>query len=241
MLRVENIEAHYGGNRALKGVSLEVLQGEIVCLIGANGAGKTTLLNCLSGIHSARNGKVFFMGEDVSHAPSQKMVRLGIVQVPENRQLFSPLTVEENLEMGAYSRARQINKKRLVSEMERVFQLFPPLKARRKQRAGTLSGGEQQMVAMGRGLMSDPRLLLLDEPSLGLAPLIVREIFRIIQELQSEGRTILLVEQNALGALTISQRAYVLESGSVTTSGPAAVLIEDAEVRRAFLGQDVRV
>lgn len=241
MLRVENIEAHYGGNRALKGVSLEVRQGEIVCLIGANGAGKTTLLNCLSGIHSARNGKVFFMGEDVSHAPSQRMVRLGIVQVPENRQLFGPLTVEENLEMGAYSRAGQINKKRLVSEMERVFQLFPPLKARRKQRAGTLSGGEQQMVAIGRGLMSDPRLLLLDEPSLGLAPLIVREIFRIIQELQREGRTILLVEQNALGALTISQRAYVLESGSVTTSGPAAVLMQDAKVRRAFLGQDVRV
>jgi branched-chain amino acid transport system ATP-binding protein len=241
MLRVQNIEAHYGGNRALKGVSLEVRQGEIVCLIGANGAGKTTLLNCLSGIHPARNGKVFFMGEDVSHASSQKMVRLGIVQVPENRQLFGPLTVEENLEMGAYSRARQINKKRLVSEMERVFQLFPPLKARRKQRAGTLSGGEQQMVAIGRGLMSDPRLLLLDEPSLGLAPLIVREIFRIIQELQREGRTILLVEQNALGALTISQRAYVLESGSVTTSGPAAVLIQDAEVRRAFLGQDVSV
>jgi branched-chain amino acid transport system ATP-binding protein len=241
MLQVQNIEAHYGGNRALKGVSLEVRQGEIVCLIGANGAGKTTLLNCLSGIHSARKGKVFFMGEDVSSASSQKMVRLGIVQVPENRQLFGPLTVEENLEMGAYSRARQINKKRLVSEMERVFQLFPPLKARRKQRAGTLSGGEQQMVAIGRGLMSDPRLLLLDEPSLGLAPLIVREIFRIIQELQREGRTILLVEQNALGALTISQRAYVLESGSVTTSGPAAVLIQDPEVRRAFLGQDVSV
>lgn len=241
MLQVQNIEAHYGGNRALKGVSLEVRQGEIVCLIGANGAGKTTLLNCLSGIHSARNGKVVFMGEDVSHAPSQKMVRLGVVQVPENRQLFGPLTVEENLEMGAYSRARQINKKRLASEMERVFQLFPPLMARRKQRAGTLSGGEQQMVAIGRGLMSDPRLLLLDEPSLGLAPLIVKEIFRIIQELQREGRTILLVEQNALGALTISQRAYVLESGSVTTSGPAAVLIEDADVRRAFLGQDVRV
>jgi branched-chain amino acid transport system ATP-binding protein len=241
MLRVQNIEARYGGNRALKGVSLEVRQGEIVCLIGANGAGKTTLLNCLSGIHPARNGKVFFMGEDVSHAPSQKMVRLGIVHVPENRQLFGPLTVEENLEMGAYSRARQINKKRLVAEMERVFQLFPPLKARRKQRAGTLSGGEQQMVAIGRGLMSDPRLLLLDEPSLGLAPLIVREIFRIIQELQRDGRTILLVEQNALGALTISQRAYVLESGAVTTSGPAAVLIQDPEVRRAFLGQDVRV
>ncbi|MGO9571112.1 MAG: ABC transporter ATP-binding protein [Desulfomonilaceae bacterium] len=239
MLRVQNLEAHYGGNRALKGISLEVRQGEIVCLIGANGAGKTTLLNCLSGIHSARSGKVFFMGEDVSHAPSQKMVRLGVVQVPESRQLFGPLTVEENLEMGAYSRAREMTRKSLVSEMERVFQLFPPLKARRKQRAGTLSGGEQQMVAMGRGLMSAPRLLLLDEPSLGLAPLIVREIFRIIQQLQREGRTILLVEQNALGALTISQRAYVLESGSVTTSGPAEVLMQDADVRRAFLGQDV--
>ena len=225
MLLVENMEARYGGNRALKGISLEVKQGEIVCLIGANGAGKSTLLNCLSGIHSARSGKVFFMGEDVSHSPSQKMVRLGIVQVPENRQLFGPLTVEENLEMGAYSRTREITKKVLTSEMERIFQIFPPLKARRKQRAGTLSGGEQQMVAIGRGLMSDPRLLLLDEPSLGLAPLIVREIFRIIQELQSEGRTILLVEQNALAALTISQRAYVLESGSVRTSGPAGVLI----------------
>lgn len=241
MLQVENMEARYGGNRALKGISLEVKQGEIVCLIGANGAGKSTLLNCLSGIHPARSGKVLFMGKDVSHAPSQKMVRLGIVQVPENRQLFGPLTVEENLEMGAYLRARAITKKRLASEMERIFQLFPPLKARRKQRAGTLSGGEQQMVAMGRGLMSDPRLLLLDEPSLGLAPLIVREIFRIIQELQREGRTILLVEQNALAALTISQRAYVLESGAVRTSGPAGVLIQDPEVRRAFLGQEVTI
>jgi branched-chain amino acid transport system ATP-binding protein len=208
-------------------------------LIGANGAGKTTLLNCLSGIHSAKTGRVFFMGNDISDAPSQKMVRLGIVQVPESRQLFGPLTVEENLEMGAYLRAREITRKRVTSEMERIFELFPPLKSRRKQRAGTLSGGEQQMVAMGRGLMSDPRLLLLDEPSLGLAPLIVRHIFRIIQELQREGRTILLVEQNALAALTISQRAYVIESGSVRTSGPAEVLIQDAEVRRAFLGQDV--
>lgn len=239
MLQVENLEANYRGNLALKGISLEVKQGEIVCLIGANGAGKTTLLNCLSGIHLSRTGRVLFMGEDLSHASSQKMVRLGIVQVPENRQLFGPLTVEENLEMGAYLRARRITKKRLSSEMERVFEIFPPLKARRKQSAGTLSGGEQQMVAMGRGLMSDPRLLLLDEPSLGLAPMIVRDIFRIIQELQSEGRTILLVEQNALAALTISQRAYVIESGLVRTSGPAEVLTQDAEVRRAFLGQDV--
>ncbi len=239
MLHVENLEAYYGGNCALKGISLEVKQGEIVCLIGANGAGKTTLLNCLSGIHPARNGNVVFMGENVSRASSQKMVRLGIVHVPENRQLFGPLTVEENLEMGAYLRSREMTKKRLISEMDRIFQLFPPLKARRKQRAGTLSGGEQQMVAMGRGLMSNPRLLLLDEPSLGLAPLIVREIFRIIQEFRREGRTILLVEQNALAALTISQRAYVLVNGTVTASGPAEELMQDTEVRRAFLGQEV--
>ena len=241
MLKVDSLEAYYGGNRALGGVSLEVNRGEIVCLIGANGAGKTTLLNCLSGIHKRRRGAIIFDGKNVTAADSQQMVRQGIVQVPENRQLFGPLTVEENLEMGAYLRARRMKQSELSGEMERIYQLFPILAKRKKQRAATLSGGEQQMVAIGRGLMADPSLLLLDEPSLGLAPLIVREIFRIIQELQREGRTILLVEQNALGALTISHRAYVIENGRITVSGQADVLMHDENVRRAFLGQDVAI
>lgn len=239
MLKVENLEAYYGGNRALKGVSLEVRQGEIVCLIGANGAGKTTLLNCLSGMHPNRAGKVIFMGRDVSRTKSQELVRLGVVQIPEGRQLFGPLTLEENLEMGAYLRAGRMSNNEFISEMDRIFQHFPILKLRRRQRASTLSGGEQQMVAIGRGLMAAPRLLLLDEPSLGLAPLVVREIFSIVQALRGEGRTILLVEQNALGALTISDRGYVIENGTVTVSGPAAELMQDEKVRRAFLGQDV--
>ncbi len=239
MLNVADLEASYGRNRVLKSISLEVNQGEIVCLIGANGAGKTTLLNCLSGVHPARHAKIFLEGKDISQADSQELVRLGIVHVPENRQLFGPLTVEENLEMGAYLRAGKMHRSGLAEEMDAIFRRFPVLKVRRKQPAGTLSGGEQQMVAIGRGLMASPRLLLLDEPSLGLAPLMVREIFGIIHELQKEGRTILLVEQNALGALTISDRAYVIENGVVTVSGSAEMLIEDSRVRRAFLGQDV--
>jgi branched-chain amino acid transport system ATP-binding protein len=241
MLKVTNLEAYYGGNQALKRISLEIREGEIVCLIGANGAGKTTLLNCLSGVHPRRRGLVVFRGQDVSAAQSQILVRLGIVQVPENRQLFGPLTVEENLEMGAYLRAGHMKKADLLEEMGRVLKLFPALANRRKQRAGTLSGGEQQMVAIGRGLMADPALLLMDEPSLGLAPLVVREIFRIIGELRNEGRTILLVEQNALAALAVSQRAYVIENGRIATNGPADLLMKDEKVRRAFLGQDVRI
>ncbi len=239
MLKVQDLEAYYGGNRALKGVSLEVDQGEIVCLIGANGAGKTTLLNCLSGVHPNRKGKIFFMGKDVSRARPQELVRLGIVQIPESRQLFGPLTLEENLEMGAYLRAGKMTNKELAEEINTIFRHFPELKRRRRQRASTLSGGEQQMVAIGRGLMAAPRLLLLDEPSLGLAPLVVQEIFHIIQELRKEGRTIFLVEQNAIGALAISDRAYVIENGSLAASGPAAALMQDGKVRRAFLGQDV--
>jgi branched-chain amino acid transport system ATP-binding protein len=241
MLTAENIVASYRGNHALKRVSLEVNQGEIVCLIGANGAGKSTLLNCMSGVHPDRSGRLFFGGKDVSRANAQELVRMGIVQVPENRQLFGPLTVEENLEMGAYLRAGRMSSKALKREIDSVLQRFPAIEARRKQRAGTLSGGEQQMVAIGRGLMADPKLLLLDEPSLGLAPLIVREIFRIIRELQEEGRTILLVEQNALAALAVSHRAYVLETGRITLSGPAEALMQDPRVRKAFLGQDVAV
>lgn len=237
MLSVENMEAYYGGHQALKGVSLEVRQGEIVSLIGANGAGKTTLLNCIVGVHPNRSGKISFEGRDISRAQSQQVVGMGIVQVPENRQLFGPLTVEENLEMGAYLRAYHMSTAELRRDIENVMERFPALKSRRKQRAGTLSGGEQQMVAIGRGLMADPRVLLLDEPSLGLAPLIVREIFKIIEELCQEGRTILLVEQNALGALAISHRAYVLETGRVTLSGEASALMKDEGVRCAFLGQ----
>jgi len=239
MLVVENLEARYGGNLALKGVSLEVSQGETVCLIGANGAGKTTLLNCICGIHRGRSGRVVFRGQDVSKAWPQHLVRLGIVQVPENRQLFSPMTVEENLELGAYLTAGSMSGAELLAQMERVFDRFPRLKDFRKRRAGTLSGGEQQMVAIGRGLMSNPQLLLLDEPSLGLAPLLVRDIFRIIRELQQEGRTILLVEQNAVGALKVSERGYVLENGRVTMTGPAADLLNDGHVRQAFLGHDM--
>jgi branched-chain amino acid transport system ATP-binding protein len=239
MLNVANLEAYYGGNRALKRTTLEVSQGEIVCLIGANGAGKTTLLNCLSGIHRHRTGSIVFEGQDVSKADSRRMVKLGCVQVPENRQLFGPLTVDENLEMGAYLRAARMKRSRLLDEMEHIYELFPALTKRRKQRAATLSGGEQQMVAIGRGLMADPKLLLLDEPSLGLAPLLVQEIFHIIQELRTRGRTVLLVEQNALGALTISDRAYVIVNGRISVSGKAEALLQDENVRRAFLGQDV--
>lgn len=239
MLRVEHLEAYYGGNQALKGISLEIEEGEIVSLIGANGAGKTTLLNCLSGVHPARKGRIYFKGQDVSRASSQQLVRLGVIQVPENRQLFGPLTVQENLELGAYLCSRHRKKADQIQALERIYGLFPVLKERTKQRAGTLSGGEQQMLAIGRGLMADPRLLLLDEPSLGLAPLIVQEIFHIIKRLKEDGRTILLVEQNARGALQISQRGYVLETGSMTTSGPAEALLQDGGVRQAFLGQDV--
>jgi len=241
MLKVHHLEARYGGHQALKGISLEIQQGEIVCLIGANGAGKTTLLNCLSGVHPQHRGEVFFKGRNVSTAHPQNLVRLGIVQVPENRQLFGPLTVQENLEMGAYLRAGKMKKADLLREMANVFMLFPALANRRRQRAGTLSGGEQQMVAIGRGLMANPSLLLLDEPSLGLAPMVVREIFRIIGELRNEGRTILLVEQNALAALKVSQRAYVIENGRISASGPAELLVKDEKVRRAFLGQDVKI
>jgi branched-chain amino acid transport system ATP-binding protein len=239
MLTVQDLEAYYRGNQALKGVSLEVTQGEIVCLIGANGAGKSTLLNCISGVHADRTGKILFEGADITFTTSQARVKMGIVQVPENRQLFGPLTVEENLEMGAYLRAPHISSAELQKEVQAVLERFPALSSRRKQRAGSLSGGEQQMVAMGRGLMSNPRLLLLDEPSLGLAPLLVREVFRTVEELRNEARTILLVEQNALGALAISQRAYVLETGRVTLSGTARELMENDGVRYAFLGHDV--
>ncbi len=239
MLQILNLDARYGGNRVLKGISLEILQGEVVSLIGANGAGKTTLLNCLSGLHAKRTGAIIFRGQDVTNLGTQGIVRLGIVQVPENRQLFRSLTTLENLEMGAYLRARKIGRKGIVNEIDKVFQRFPRLKERRKQPAGSLSGGEQQMVAIGRALMADPTMLLLDEPSLGLAPLMVREIFRIVSELRDEGKTLFLVEQNALGALEVSHRAYVIENGILTMGGPSSELLNNEKICQAFLGRDI--
>ncbi|MFA6221093.1 MAG: ABC transporter ATP-binding protein [Desulfomonilaceae bacterium] len=241
MLKVENLHAYYQGNEALKGVSLEVNPGEIIALIGANGAGKTTLLNCISGLHTDMVGRISFRGADIVRAPAHKLVKQGLVQCPENRQLFGPMTVEENLEMGAYLWPAKIGSVAFNKRMEDVFQRFPVLKSRRKQSAGTLSGGEQQMVAIARGLMSDPKLLMLDEPSLGLAPIIVQEVFRIIKEMRNEGRTILLVEQNAIAALALSDRAYLLETGRVTFSGPSNVFMTDERVRRAYLGNDLEV
>jgi len=239
MLKVENLHANYRGNHALKGVSIEIDVGEIVSLIGANGAGKTTLLNCISGLHAERKGRIWFRGRNVSDLQPHELVREGIVQCPENRQLFGPMTVEENLQMGAYLRSSKMRSSALRREVDRLLESFPALKSRRKQRAGTLSGGEQQMVAIARSLMSDPQLLMLDEPSLGLAPMIVLEIFDMVRQMQIEGRTILLVEQNAMGALSISDRTYLLETGRLTMSGRSSTLINDKRVRRAYLGHDI--
>ncbi|MEW6264370.1 MAG: ABC transporter ATP-binding protein [Thermodesulfobacteriota bacterium] len=240
MLELQNIDAHYGRIQALKGVTLDVLPGEIVSLIGANGAGKSTLLSVISGLIRPSRGGVVLDRQPLTGLDPADVVRRGVIQVPEGRQLFGPLTVLENLEMGAYSRFARDNRREIARDMEEVFLLFPVLSERRRQAAGTLSGGEQQMLAIGRGLMARPRLLLLDEPSLGLAPMVVGEIFRIIRMLKERGTTILLVEQNARGALKISDRAYVLETGRVTLTGQARDLLTDQEVKRAFLGQDYR-
>jgi branched-chain amino acid transport system ATP-binding protein len=219
---------------------LEEGAGEIVALIGANGAGKTTLLNLISGIIRPSNGKIIFNGQDLISFAPEKIVELGIIQVPEGRLLFGPLTVKENLELGAYRRRAKADSKKVSKDFEYVLQLFPVLKNRLEQRAQTLSGGEQQMLAIGRGLMAKPRLLLLDEPSLGLAPLIVQEILSIIVRLKKEGTTILLVEQNARAALRISDRAYVIEAGRIRLQGKAENLLENEEVKKAYLGQDLR-
>lgn len=217
---------------------MEEKTGEIVALIGANGAGKSTLLNLISGIVRPSRGKIYFKGEDISSLPPEKIVALGIGQVPEGRLLFGPLTVKENLELGAFKRRGKKEKKRVWEDFEYVFRLFPVLKERLEQKAGTLSGGEQQMLAMGRGLMGKPILMLLDEPSLGLAPLVVQEIFSIIEGLKNERTTILLVEQNARAALKISDRAYVLETGKIRLQGEAPALLENEEVKKAYLGRD---
>lgn len=237
MLKIENLDVSYGGVKALHGVSLEVHQGEIVTLIGANGAGKTTLLKTISGLNQASRGRIAYKIENreilLHGLPPHEVVREGVSHVPEGRRVFPDLTVKENMELGAYLRH---DKAAILQDEERLFGLFPRLKERLRQRAGTLSGGEQQMLAIARALMARPRLLLMDEPSLGLAPILVKGIFAAIQEIQREGITILLVEQNAHMALKVAQRGYVLESGRIVLEGPSPALEQNEEVKKAYLG-----
>lgn len=234
LLQVEDLHVYYGAIHALQGISFHVDEGEIVTLIGANGAGKSTTLNTISGLLRPRRGHILFKGEDITVVPPHDIVRRGIVQVPEGRKIFAPLTVLENLEMGAFTRK---DKEGIKASMERVFRSFPRLQERLGQLGGTLSGGEQQMLAMARGLMAQPTLLLLDEPSMGLAPILVEEIFRIIQEINARGTSILLVEQNAAMALSIAHRAYVLETGNIVLEGTATELLENPQVKAAYLGR----
>lgn len=233
MLRLEDVSVSYGMIDALKGISLIVERGEIVALIGANGAGKSTTLMSISGISALRSGKIWYEGSTISGWQAHKIVRMGVSQVPEGRRIFPRMTVRENLEMGAYSREKQ----ELTSDLGRVFEMFPVLSERSNQLGGTLSGGEQQMLAIGRALMSRPRLLLLDEPSLGLAPIIVSRIFKIIKEINQQGTTILLVEQNAKAALRLAHRAYVMESGNIVMQGESSVLAKDPGIKKAYLGE----
>ena len=232
MLEVESIDVYYGVIQALHGVSLQVREREIVTLIGANGAGKSTTLLTISGLRHPRQGRIYFLGEDITSLPPHQRVERRIVQVPEGRRIFPNMSVQENLELGAFSRPRS----KIADEFEMVFHLFPILKERRKQIAGTLSGGEQQMLAIGRALMAKPLMLLLDEPSLGLSPILVQEIFRTICQIRNQGVTILLVEQNALQALKIADRGYVLETGRVVLCGKASELLVNEEVRKSYLG-----
>jgi branched-chain amino acid transport system ATP-binding protein len=232
ILQVNDIHVYYGSIHAVKGVSFEVNQGEIVTLIGANGAGKSTVLNTVSGLLHPRTGSVVFSGQDLKGVAPHKVVERGLAQVPEGRRVFLQMTVEENLEMGAYTRPGG----EIAASIADVYQRFPRLKERRRQIAGTLSGGEQQMLAMGRALMSRPQVLMLDEPSMGLAPILVEQIFDIIKELHRSGTTILLVEQNAQAALSIADRAYVLETGKITLSSTGAELMASDQVRKAYLG-----
>lgn len=231
MLKVENIDVYYGAIHAVKNVSFEVGDGEIVALIGANGAGKSTILKTVSGLMHPRSGSIHFMGQDISHASAYKLVQQGLAHVPEGRRIFLQMTVQENLEMGAYTQ-KELSRE----DLDMVYQQFPRLKERRKQIAGTLSGGEQQMLAMGRALMSHPKLMMLDEPSMGLAPILVEQIFDIIKELHKAGTTILLVEQNASMALEVADRAYVLETGRIAMSGTGAELASSDDIKKAYLG-----
>lgn len=240
MLKIKNINTYYGKVHALKNISIHLKQGEIVTLIGANGAGKTTILNSISAVTPPSTGQILFDNQDVAGLGPDRIVKLGICQVPEGRQVFKPLSVEDNLELGAYLRYRgREGRSAIRNDLDDMYALFPRLHERRKQAAGTLSGGEQQMLAMGRALMARPKLLLLDEPSMGLAPLVVQEIFRVIEQLRSErGTTVLLVEQNAKAALKMADRGYVLETGKVVLEGVASELLENKEVQRAYLGKE---
>ncbi len=231
ILKVQDMNVYYGAIHAIKGISFEVNEGEVVTLIGANGAGKTTTLQTISGLLRSKTGSIEFLGENISHVPAHKLVERGLVQVPEGRRIFLQMTVQENLDMGAFTAKGDSS-----AAMEQVFEQFPRLKERRKQIAGTLSGGEQQMLAMGRALMSHPKLMMLDEPSMGLSPILVEFIFDIVRELHSNGVTILLVEQNAQMALSVADRAYVMETGTITLSGTGKELAESEAVKKAYLG-----
>jgi branched-chain amino acid transport system ATP-binding protein len=234
MLELRDIHTYYGNIRAVRGISITINSGEMVCLIGANGAGKSTTLMTVSGIHTPVEGSVYFEDQDITNTSAEERVTLGISQVPEGRLIFPDMTVLENLELGAYSRS---DRQGIREDLDKIFQFFPVLEERQKQRGGSLSGGEQQMLAIGRALMSHPRLLLLDEPSLGLAPLIVKQIFEIIEQINADGTTILLVEQNAQIALQVTDRGYVMETGEITIEGTSADLLADERVRQAYLGE----
>ena len=236
ILELEDVHTFYGSIEALKGITINVRQGEIVTLIGANGAGKSTTLRSINGLNRPRRGTIRFQGQEITNRPAHEIVKLGIAQSPEGRRLFPRMSVLENLQMGAFQRAR--GDKDMQSDLERVYTLFPRLSERKAQHAGTLSGGEQQMVAIGRALMARPKLLMLDEPSMGLAPIFVERIFDIVREINAQGTPILLVEQNALMALDAASRGYVLETGMIALEGPAKELRENAQVRKTYLGED---
>ena len=234
MLEVKDLEVYYGVIQAIKGVSFEVNQGEVIALIGANGAGKTTILHTVTGLLSPKKGQVFFEGKAITKVPAHKIVSMGMAHVPEGRRVFAQLSVYENLKMGAYTRK---DKSEIEESLENVYRRFPRLEERKNQMAGTLSGGEQQMLAMGRALMSKPKIILMDEPSMGLSPILVNEIFDIIQAVSESGMTVLLVEQNAKKALSIADRAYVLETGNIVLEGKAKDLLEDDSIKKAYLGE----
>ena len=234
MLKVKDLQVYYGVIQALKGISFEVNEGEVIALIGANGAGKTTILHTVTGLINQKAGKIEFEGKDISHTPAYKIVAEGMAHVPEGRRVFAELSVYDNLMMGAYTRK---DKKEIAETLAMVYKRFPRLEERKKQMAGTLSGGEQQMLAMGRALMSKPKIILMDEPSMGLSPIFVNEIFDIIKAVSASGTTVLLVEQNAKKALSIADRAYVLETGKIILEGDAKVLMNDERVKKAYLGE----
>ena len=234
MLEIRDLEVFYGMIQAIKGVSFEVNEGEVIALIGANGAGKTTILHTITGLLTPKKGQVIFEGQDITKVPAHKIVSLGMAHVPEGRRVFSHLSVYQNLKMGAYTRK---DKDEIEKTLETVYKRFPRLEERKNQIAGTLSGGEQQMLAMGRALMSHPRIILMDEPSMGLSPILVNEIFDIIQSVSASGTTVLLVEQNAKKALSIADRAYVLETGNIVMSGDATELMNDDSIKKAYLGE----